>query len=589
MTPDWTQVALEHVHQAYELYDSGASLPKRAAKSTFLLINGKTYPAKFIRGLAYRLATGVDLDPSRDYSGGLETIRFFESLGLSTRHNSTSEPETSTAVPVPPAPVGEPPTAPKEHREPQKRALAKLLRQRFGSVETEAEFPWLTVPAPDEMDDAISGIFNTLKAMRGFTEFITPGKPLRCDFFVPGERLIVEYDERQHFTEQRAKALEQFPPGLQLAFSREEWIAACLTIKATDPTPPHRDEQRAFYDSLRDILASRNGVRLIRIRFGTDDWTGSDVAGRLDAVLGAASSSTTPSPTPTVQVSPKRSGENISKDTGCWVATLLLEHEEQHEEQDYNSESLRILAQTVEQTLDRMSGAGVILFPAGWFWTGMAEAVTLYDWAAKETSRCLSGRASRSVVCVGIDGNCDDSDRPARDQTALAISSRGILAAARKFCPTGDEEGYIIHAAGPLQGEQGWERMFSISGRKMYLCVCNDVYGIKNGGQENPGVDVVLNLAHQFNPHGEGASGVSYFARLGFAGAARKWNCLVVGSVVFVRRPVLENWPSGVLWNQGDLLLKKWTYEMNPVRPCEILHFSTSRGPATIRVYKLAE
>ena len=90
--------------------------------------------------------------------------------------------------------------------------------------------------------------------------------------------------------------------------------------------------------------------------------------------------------------------------------------------------------------------------------------------------------------------------------------------------------------------------------------------------------DVILNLAHQFNPHGEGSSGVSYFARLGFAGAARTWNCLVVGSVVFVRRPVVENWPSAVRWNQGDLLLKKWTYDMNPVRPSEVFTFNTSRA-----------
>lgn len=102
------------------------------------------------------------------------------------------------------------------------------------------------MPAPTEMDNAISAIFIALRKMRGFNDFISPGKSLRCDFFVPGERLIVEYDERQHFTEQRAKALELYPTDLRLGFDREKWIAACQTIKATDPTPPHRDEQRAF-------------------------------------------------------------------------------------------------------------------------------------------------------------------------------------------------------------------------------------------------------------------------------------------------------------------------------------------------------
>jgi hypothetical protein len=85
MAVDWSRVTVEHVRQACELYDSGAAVPKRPARSTFLVFQGKTYPAKFIRGLAYRLATGVELDPSRDYSGGEETVRFFATLGLTTR------------------------------------------------------------------------------------------------------------------------------------------------------------------------------------------------------------------------------------------------------------------------------------------------------------------------------------------------------------------------------------------------------------------------------------------------------------------------------------------------------------------------
>ena len=72
MTPDWSRVTLEDVGRACQMYDSGAARPKRPARSTFLLFNGKIYPAKFIRGLAYRLATGVELDPNVDYSGGTE-------------------------------------------------------------------------------------------------------------------------------------------------------------------------------------------------------------------------------------------------------------------------------------------------------------------------------------------------------------------------------------------------------------------------------------------------------------------------------------------------------------------------------------
>jgi hypothetical protein len=232
MTPDWSQVTQRHVQQACELYDAG-TVPTRAAKSTFLLLNGKTYPAKFIRGLAYRLATGIELDPSRDYAGGLETIKFFERLGFATKHNPSASPDDSTLVSPPLS--EEPVSAQRQHREPQKRALHELLRQRSRVVKRETTFPWLTVPSPDQMDKPISSIYQALQIMRGYSSFASFGKSLCCDFFLPDERLIIEYDERQHFTLQRAKALELYPLDLPLGFDREEWITSCQTIHATDP------------------------------------------------------------------------------------------------------------------------------------------------------------------------------------------------------------------------------------------------------------------------------------------------------------------------------------------------------------------
>jgi len=295
MTPDWSRVTLGDVRRACQMYDSGAARPKRPARSTFLLLNGNTYPAKFIRGLAYRLATGVELDPNVDYSGGMETARFFQGLGLATQRASASVPAApavpakaaspSPAQPGPP-PQGQPSSsAPQRRQEPQKEALAALLRLRFGVVEREAKFSWLTVPPSDQMDGTILAIYHALQGMRGYSIFASFGKPLRCDFFMPAEGLVIEYDERQHFTVQRARSLELYPPDLALDFDRQEWLTACRTIRATDPTPPYRDEQRAFYDSLRDILTVRNGVRLVRLRYGTFDWTGPGAEAQLCNLL----------------------------------------------------------------------------------------------------------------------------------------------------------------------------------------------------------------------------------------------------------------------------------------------------------------
>jgi hypothetical protein len=324
MTPDWSRVTLDDVRRACQMYDSGAAQPKRPARNTFLLLNGKTYSAKFIRGLAYRLATGVELDPNRHYQGGTETARFFQGLGLATQHGSASVPAASDVIakaappspaqPVLPAPGQPSRSAPQRRQEPQKEALATLLRLRFGAVEREAKFPWLKVPPPDQMDGAILAIYQALQGMRGYTTFASFEKPLRCDFFVPAERLVIEYDERQHFTVQRAKSLELYPPDLALGFDRQEWLTACRTTRATDPTPPYRDEQRAFYDSLRDILAARNGVRLIRLRHGTFDWTDPGAEAQLASLLASGPTPVPqPSPGPTAQAATNPAVEQIRK------------------------------------------------------------------------------------------------------------------------------------------------------------------------------------------------------------------------------------------------------------------------------------
>jgi hypothetical protein len=286
MPIDWCQVTVGHVQQACDLYDAGSAVPKRPAKNTFLVLNGKSYPAKFIRGLAYQIATGVTLDPSRDYSGGNETARFFTRLKLQTCHT-----HSETVTPLQPklqVRVREKPT--EKHRyEPQKQGLFDLLKKRFGNVHTEATFPWLVVPKLDGLNEHLASIFQVLQGMRGYTNFATVGKRLRCDFHIPDKRLIIEYDERQHFTLQRASALEHYPPDLSLGFDRGEWIAACKSIRAKDPNPAYRDEQRAFYDTLRDILSAQNGYRLVRFRQGQIDWTTPDAEGELTVAVPATS------------------------------------------------------------------------------------------------------------------------------------------------------------------------------------------------------------------------------------------------------------------------------------------------------------
>ena len=285
---DWSKVKETHVEEACSRYDSRDRPPKRAAKNTFLLIGDKRYPAKFIRGLAYEIATGHELG-SGDYSGGAETVRFFEALGLSVEYNRKVSVVKSNHGSARKSTVRIIDTATKEEKSSsgkmQKIFLQKLLEQRFGCVMTEAKFDWLVVPEYISMDGDLRKIYDNLKAMRNYSGFSNPGYKLACDFFIPTKKIIIEYDERQHFTEQRANSLAYYPSDLDLSFDKDKWREACETIKATDNDPLYRDEQRAFYDSVRDILAARNGVTLIRIKHGDYDWKSESLTKVIDELI----------------------------------------------------------------------------------------------------------------------------------------------------------------------------------------------------------------------------------------------------------------------------------------------------------------
>jgi hypothetical protein len=318
MASPWQQVTRAHVEAACALYDEGAARPARAARTTFLLCGERRYPAKFIRGLAYELASGQRLAPA-EYAGGEETARFFERLGLRCeqvepvdeggerqrrRSGANVVAPRPAAVPAPPSSAPRP-AAPSSSPKAQKAALLALLRRRSPDVQTEVRFPWLTVPGGEGGPGALPAIRRALRDLRGFEGFARPGLRLACDFFLLGEQLIIEYDERQHFTAARACTLQLYPPEAPLGFDARVWLAECLRIDARDGDPPYRDEQRAYYDALRDLLAAGQGMRLIRVRHGEHDWAAAGAMRDLTQLLGldAMQASTAARRAPTARAS----------------------------------------------------------------------------------------------------------------------------------------------------------------------------------------------------------------------------------------------------------------------------------------------
>jgi hypothetical protein len=135
--------------------------------------------------------------------------------------------------------------------------VLSLLQNLYGVVEIQKRFQIGATPAAfdtSQFSPKISEIFTAIQRERGFTDFVRAATVPACDYFVPQPGMILEFDESQHFTPLRRLALSRYPSALPLGFDREEWIDLCRRIGAHDNDPADRDEQRAWYDTLRDFL-----------------------------------------------------------------------------------------------------------------------------------------------------------------------------------------------------------------------------------------------------------------------------------------------------------------------------------------------
>jgi len=102
----------------------------------------------------------------------------------------------------------------------------------------------------------LGAIYHELQNQRGYANFVKAKMLYSVDFFIPNPGFIVEFDESQHFSEPRGIALSNYPAKLQLGFDKSKWENLCHTLKKNDNDPPYRDEQRAWYDTLRDFAPS---------------------------------------------------------------------------------------------------------------------------------------------------------------------------------------------------------------------------------------------------------------------------------------------------------------------------------------------
>lgn len=258
-------ITKEYILKAIAEVDKVGVPAKRQSRKYYLRYEGKSYPPKYIISLANSFANAEELDPEV-FSGGRESNDFLRSLGFhieggQPRGKPTAQTKRVTGLSRPPRPVTS------RHYEscPRcKEAVRAMLQAIYGEVEVNYRFDVGTTPQAfghNPYARHLTEIHRGLEEYRGHKRLVKATTLPHCDFYVPNPGFVVEFDESQHFTTARRVSLERYPDDLQLGFDRIKWIALCDRIHARDNDPPYRDEQRAWYDTLRDFLPAVQGLQ----------------------------------------------------------------------------------------------------------------------------------------------------------------------------------------------------------------------------------------------------------------------------------------------------------------------------------------
>jgi hypothetical protein len=154
-----------------------------------------------------------------------------------------------------------------------KERVGELLAALYGDCRASHSFAWSANPQDYEgtsIGQVLRQIREGLGQLRGHRDFIKSPQVPPCDFYVPDPRFIVEFDESQHFSRPRLVTLSLYPLEFKAGFPVARWQELCCLIDAKDDTPYDRDERRAWYDTLRDLVPALHGFNPT-VRLYTDE------------------------------------------------------------------------------------------------------------------------------------------------------------------------------------------------------------------------------------------------------------------------------------------------------------------------------
>lgn len=163
-----------------------------------------------------------------------------------------------------------------------KERVRHFLVRLYGGCLVNRSFPWSARPQDYQataIGAALQRICASLGEFRGHRDFIKSARVPPCDYYVTDPPFIVEFDESQHFSRPRLVTLNNYPGNFPVGFLLSRWQALCREIDARDDEPFDRDERRAWYDTLRDLVPPLHGFRpTVRLYAEAYPWCSLDVA-----------------------------------------------------------------------------------------------------------------------------------------------------------------------------------------------------------------------------------------------------------------------------------------------------------------------
>ena len=168
-----------------------------------------------------------------------------------------------------------------------KRRIFELLVELYGKDNVMQNYNFnfpnnIEELGENKINSVLQKIFRELQAYRDHNNFVRSKKLPNVDYYIKN-KFILEFDESQHFTKPRLIAIENYPNNLSLGFDKIKWMNLCKKLNRKDNDPPFRDEQRAWYDTIRDFVYLFVNIKPTKRLYASDiEWCSLDATKRED-------------------------------------------------------------------------------------------------------------------------------------------------------------------------------------------------------------------------------------------------------------------------------------------------------------------